>query len=207
MKENNLAPTEESAGVPVPCPTKPLYRILVADDYRDIRQLSAEVLIHSGYAVDAAADGAAAWEALQIKAFNLLITDNDMPRLTGVELVRKLRSAHMALPVILASGSLPTEELTKNPSLELAAMLPKPFSPEELLGTVTNVLSATIRSPDGSRYCQIGEAGQTQNPGGGRRSRHLSAAPSAAGQGRFSCTDRHDDFSPCIVGLENATGG
>lgn len=82
-----------------------------------------------------------------MKPFNLLITDYDMPRLTGVELVRKLRSASMTLPVILTSGSLTAEELAQNPSLELAAILPKPFSPEELLGTVTNVLTATVSAP------------------------------------------------------------
>ena len=144
MKENKISQAGKLAGVPLECPTKPLYRILVVDDDKDIRQLSTEVLIHSGYEVDAATDGAAAWEALQIKAFNLLITDHNMPKLTGVELVRKLRSARMALPVIMATGRLPTEELARNPSLQLAAMLPKPFSIEELLGTVTKVLRATV---------------------------------------------------------------
>jgi CheY-like chemotaxis protein len=90
-------------------PTNPTHRILVVDDDRDIRRFSAHALIGSGYHVDAAEDAAAAWEALQIKAFNLLITDNNMPKLTGVELVRKLRSARMALPVIMATGKLPTE--------------------------------------------------------------------------------------------------
>jgi len=114
----------------------------MVDDDSDIRQLSTEVLIRSGYQVDAAEDGAAAWEALQIKAFNLLITDHNMPKLTGVELVKKLRSARMALPVILATGKLPMAELDQNPELQLAAMLLKPFSPNELVETVTNVLYA-----------------------------------------------------------------
>jgi DNA-binding response OmpR family regulator len=147
MKENKISQAEEPAGMPLQFPAESLCRILVVDDYRDIRQLSTEVLSHSGYKVDTAADGAAAWEALQSKAFNLLITDNDMPRLTGIELVRKLRSARMALPVILTTGNLRTEKLVQNPSLQLAALLPKPFSVEELLGTVTNVLSATVGAP------------------------------------------------------------
>jgi DNA-binding response OmpR family regulator len=119
----------------------------LAEDDRNIRQLSTQVLVRSGYHVDAAEDGAAAWEALQIKAFNLLITDNNMPKLTGVELVKKLRSARMALPVILATGRLPTEELAQNPSLQLAALLPKPFSVDELLETVRTVLRATDSAP------------------------------------------------------------
>jgi DNA-binding response OmpR family regulator len=119
----------------------------VVDDDRDIRRYSAQALVGSGYHADTAEDGAAAWEAPQIKAFNLLITDNNMPKLTGVELVRKLRSARMALPVILATGKLPTEALAQNPSLQLAALLPKPFSIDELLETVRVVLHATDSAP------------------------------------------------------------
>jgi DNA-binding response OmpR family regulator len=147
MKENIISRAGEPVGASFQCPTEPICRILLVDDYRAIRQLIPEVLNNSGYEVDTAADGAAAWEALQVKPFNLLITDYDMPKLTGVELVRKLRSASMTLPVILTSGSLPTEELAQNPSLQLAAMLLKPFSPEELLGTVSTVLNATVSAP------------------------------------------------------------
>jgi DNA-binding response OmpR family regulator len=119
----------------------------VVDDDSDVRQLSAQVLVGSGYHVDAAEAGTAAWEALQIKAFNLLIPDHNIPRLTGVELVKKLRLARMALPVIMATGRLPTEALAQNPSLQLAAVLPKPFSIDELLETVRAVLRATDSVP------------------------------------------------------------
>ena len=115
-------------------------RILVVDDDKYVRRFSTQALMGSGYHVDAAGDGAAAWEALQIKDYHLLITDNEMPKLTGVELVRKLRSTRMALPVIMATGRLPTEALAHNPSLQLAALLPKPFSVGELLETVRTVL-------------------------------------------------------------------
>jgi DNA-binding response OmpR family regulator len=147
MKENTISQTGESAGAPLPRKLNLPQRILVADDDLSVCQLSTEVLIDSGYEVDAVADGVAAWEALQIKAFNLLITDHNMPKLTGVELVKKLRSARMDLPVILATGRLPVEELAQNPSLQLAAMLPKPFSIDELLETVRVVLRATVSAP------------------------------------------------------------
>ena len=133
----------EPASAPFQCQTNLPRRILVVDDEPYIRQLSTEVLIHSGYHVDAAEDGAAAWEALRANHYNLLITEHSMPKLTGVELVRKLRAARMALPVVLAATRLPTHELARNPSLQLAAMLLKPFTVEELLGTVTKVLRAT----------------------------------------------------------------
>jgi two-component system, chemotaxis family, chemotaxis protein CheY len=116
------------------------HRILVVDDDKDIRQLSADILKASGFHVDAAEDGAIAWDALQVEKYDLLITDNQMPNISGVELVKKLHSARKALPIIMASGNIPTEELGRQPGLQLAGMLVKPFTGDELLTTVKNVL-------------------------------------------------------------------
>jgi|SRR5665213_735514 len=143
MTSKNTLQLEKPENTPVQHEPGPTHRILVVDDEPDIRRLTSQALIGSGFHVDAAEDGAVAWETLQLNNYDLLITDHNMPKLTGVELVRKLRSARMALPVILATGKLPVELLSKNPSLQLAAMLPKPFSFEELLGTVKEVLLAT----------------------------------------------------------------
>ena len=56
----------------------------------------------SRYQVDTARDGAAGWEALHAKSYDLLIVDNNMSKLSGVELVKKL-----TLPVLLASAAIP----------------------------------------------------------------------------------------------------
>jgi len=125
-------------------PASPSQHILVVEDDGGIRRLSALVLAGSGYEVAAAEDGAAGWEALHAHNFDLLITDNDMPKLTGLELVKKVRSARMTLPVILATGLLPEEELERHPWLQLAATLLKPFSADQLLATVKEVLRAEI---------------------------------------------------------------
>jgi len=117
-------------------------RILVVDDDVDIRQVHAEALRRFGYQTETVADGAAAWEALQANSYDLLITDNRMPKVSGVELVKKMRSAHMTLPVILASGLLPTEDLDRNPWLQPVATLVKPFTGGQLLQTVNQVLAA-----------------------------------------------------------------
>jgi DNA-binding response OmpR family regulator len=143
MKNNELLQAGELAGASVQCPVNPPQRILVVDDDSDLRLLDADVLALPGYHVDAAEDGAAGWEALQANNYNLLITEHSLPKLTGVELVRKLRSARMAVPVVMAAGRLPTHELARNPSLQLAATLLKPFAVDALLDTVKNVLRAT----------------------------------------------------------------
>jgi DNA-binding response OmpR family regulator len=111
-------------------------RILVVEDDDDIRSFNAEALTGCGYHVEAAVDGAKGWEALNASRYDLLITDNNMPKLTGIELIKRLNDAHMAVPVILASGVSHAEET----DLRLAATLPKPFTLDELLGTVKKVL-------------------------------------------------------------------
>jgi len=147
MKDNTISPAGESACAPLECPTKPPGRILVVEDDRDLRQLNARALIHSGYAVDTAEDGAAGWEALQANRYDLVITDNNMPRLTGIELLKKLCAARIALPVIMAAARLPIQELARNPSLQPVAVLPKPFYLSQLLETVRAVLCTVSGAP------------------------------------------------------------
>ena len=142
MKNNTILQAGESACVPLPP-----RRILLVDDDSGIRQLYADVLVRSGYRVDTAEDGASGWRALNTSRYDLLITDNTMPRVTGLDLIKKLRSEDMTLSVILASGTVPTEELNRCPWLQLDAVLPKPFSIDELLETVRAVLRANDSAP------------------------------------------------------------
>ncbi|MGC9942798.1 MAG: response regulator, partial [Verrucomicrobiota bacterium] len=66
-------------------------RILVVDDNHDTRQLCVNLLVDFGYEVEAAADGAAGWEAIQINHYDLIVTDNKMPKMTGIEMLKKIR--------------------------------------------------------------------------------------------------------------------
>jgi two-component system, chemotaxis family, sensor histidine kinase and response regulator WspE len=120
--------------------THPFKRVLVVDDDLLIRQLNAAVLNRFGYRTKTAEDGAAAWKALQANSYDLLVTDHNMPKVSGIELVKKVHSAQMALPVILASGDLPWQELGRNPWLQPVATLAKPITGDQLLATVTKVL-------------------------------------------------------------------
>ena len=141
MKNDKVPETGAPPGAPARCQSIPANRILLVDDEVDIRQVNAEVLRCFGYQTETVADGAAAWEALQANTYDLLITDNRMPKVSGVELVKKMRSAHMTLPVILASGLMPTEELERNPWLQPVATLEKPFTGGQLLQRVKEVLA------------------------------------------------------------------
>jgi CheY-like chemotaxis protein len=116
-------------------------RILVVDDDNDARQLSVDVLADSGYEVETAVDGAAGWAALQVNGYDVVITDNQMPKMTGVEMIEKLRAACIKVPVIMATGSLPKQVFDRKPWLHPDATLQRPYSNDDLLTAVKKVLS------------------------------------------------------------------
>jgi DNA-binding response OmpR family regulator len=148
MKDNNISQAGEPVAAIEPCAMSSSQRIIVVDENSDLRRLYAEALAGLGYCVDGAEDGAAGWEALKARRYGLLITEHEIPILTGVELVKMLRAAHMALPVVMAAGRLPTYELAQNPALQLAATLSKPLVIDALLDTVRTVLRATDSAQD-----------------------------------------------------------
>ena len=123
------------------------YRILVADDDDGVRLMMTEMLARSGYLVDSASDGEAAWEALNNELYDLLITDNSMPRLTGIDLLKKMRAARMDIPAIMASGEPPQEQFNLYPWLRPAAVLVKPCTVASLLSAVAEVMRANYAVP------------------------------------------------------------
>jgi two-component system phosphate regulon response regulator OmpR len=146
MKGNIILQDVETAAAR-PCKADPPRRILVVEDEPDIRRINAVVLHRAGYHVDTAEDGKEGWKAVSHApdSYALLITDHNMPGLTGLALVKKLRDARMTLPVIMATAALPEVDLfDRYPWLQPAVALLKPYSAGELLGTVERVLRATV---------------------------------------------------------------
>nr|WP_246325290.1 Hpt domain-containing protein [Dissulfurirhabdus thermomarina] len=80
-------------------------RILVVDDSITVREVERKMLTARGYRVDVGVDGMDGWNAVRTGAYDLVITDVDMPRMDGVELVRHIRSdPRLArLPVVIVS--------------------------------------------------------------------------------------------------------
>jgi DNA-binding response OmpR family regulator len=140
MKHSTISQAEVPADTAAPERTNSRCRILLVDDDHDLRSFNAVLLVQSGYHVDTAGDGASGWRALKDHRYDVLITDNTMPGVTGLELIKKLRSENMTLAVIMASGMTPTEELIQNPCLRIDAILPKPYSIADLVRTVDEVL-------------------------------------------------------------------
>ncbi|MGY4531101.1 two-component system sensor histidine kinase and response regulator WspE [Pseudomonas sp. TE3786] len=80
-------------------------RILVVDDSLTVRELERKLLLQAGYEVAVAVDGMDGWNALRAEHFDLLVSDIDMPRMDGIELVTLIRRDNrlQSLPVMVVS--------------------------------------------------------------------------------------------------------
>ena len=120
-------------------------KILLCDDEVHIVRAAEFKLTRAGYKVRCAADGQAAWETINGDRPDLLITDLQMPRLGGLELIERLRQQPEThdLPVIVLTAKgfeLKPQELAEK--WGVLAVVGKPFSPRELLRLVESALPA-----------------------------------------------------------------
>ena len=135
---------------PSPCLVRPIEnrkimskRILLCDDEIHILRAAEFKLNKAGYDVEIAGDGEEAWEAINKRPPDLLITDCQMPRLGGIELVRRMRqnplTAEIPVFMLTAKGyELLPELLSKE--LHIIGVIAKPFSPHKLLQDVNAAL-------------------------------------------------------------------
>jgi DNA-binding response OmpR family regulator len=125
-------------------------KILAADDDRTVRRIVVAKLSGLGYDVTQAEDGQEALRLLENGYVpDLLITDSLMPRMTGLELVRSIRSSPNAdlskLPVIMLTSRQGEHDVIEGLQTGLDDYVTKPFSPDELAARVRSVLWRTRR--------------------------------------------------------------
>ena len=117
--------------------------ILVADDDRVVRRIVVAKLYGLGYEVEEAEDGQEALEILaEGGAPDLLITDSNMPRVNGLQLVRRLRGDEelSMLPIIMLTARQSERDIIQGLEAGLDDYVIKPFSPDELAARVRTVL-------------------------------------------------------------------
>lgn len=124
-------------------------QILIVDDFEPARRVLRERLEIQGYVCQEAEDGSKALRAMKTKQFDLVITDNQMPVMTGLQLLQYLfeRPEDQRPPVIFLTGH-PSNELTNAAQAAGAcAVLEKPYNDQELISEITRALEQPNRTP------------------------------------------------------------
>ncbi|MBL9141786.1 MAG: response regulator [Phycisphaerae bacterium] len=124
-------------------PVREAKRILVADDSLTVREVERQLLTRVGYRVAVAVDGADAWNQLRAGAFDMLVTDIDMPRMNGIELVRVVRADPRFADLPIAVVSYKDREEDRRAGLDAGAnayLTKGSFQDQSFIATVTELV-------------------------------------------------------------------
>jgi signal transduction histidine kinase len=143
QEQTEEAPQAAERDAAWPAPAEGQATIILVDDEDGIRELMASVFETEGYQVLQAEDGKRAWElfsgeqARGASTALLVVTDHEMPGLTGRELARRVKAADSKIPVLLVSGYISEHKGPED------ALVLKPFDVDELLNCARGLLSGT----------------------------------------------------------------
>ncbi len=116
--------------------------ILLVDDDEPVREVVRTTLERAGHQVESVGDGAAASRVLELRAFDVLVTDLLMPERDGIELIREVRRRYPRLGIVAISGGgriHGAEYLSMAKGMGAGVVLQKPFLPEEVCAAVERV--------------------------------------------------------------------
>ena len=116
-------------------------RILVADDQATMRHIIAEMLQEKGHTVTAVEDGLAAYESAKSGDFDLIVADVNMPRLDGLEFLKKIKAEKPGTKVIFVTGMLEETVRIGSAKLGLDGLIMKPFEKSVALELIEKILA------------------------------------------------------------------
>jgi two-component system sensor histidine kinase and response regulator WspE len=123
-------------------------RVLIVEDSLTVRELQRKILANAGYDVEVAVDGMEGWNTARARRFDLIVTDIDMPRLDGIELVQLIRKdPHLKnTPIMIVSYKDRPEDRTRG--LEAGAdhyLAKASFHDSALLDTVRELIGEAVQ--------------------------------------------------------------
>ncbi|HZV92185.1 MAG TPA: response regulator, partial [Caldimonas sp.] len=145
MRPDSGAPGTPAAGA-ADAPRAPL--VLVVDDSLTVRRVTQRMLLREGYRVTLAKDGLDALERLAEETPQVILSDIEMPRMDGFDLVRNLRAdaRWRGLPVIMITSRIAEKHRDHAAELGVDHYLGKPYSEEDLLALVARYTSAVAEA-------------------------------------------------------------
>ncbi|WDZ98446.1 response regulator [Herbaspirillum sp. WKF16] len=116
--------------------------ILAVDDSGSLRQMVVFSLKAAGYNVTEAVDGVDALEKAKSQTFDLVLTDQNMPRMDGLTLIRSLRelTSYARVPILMLTTEFSDEMKAKGKAAGANGWLVKPFDPQRLTEVVKKVI-------------------------------------------------------------------
>jgi two-component system chemotaxis response regulator CheY len=116
--------------------------ILAVDDSASIRQMVSFTLKSSGYEVTEAVDGMDGLDKAKAKTFNLILTDQNMPRMDGLTLIKSLRAMpqYKSTPVLMLTTESSDAMKSQGRAAGATGWLVKPFDPQKLIEVVKKVI-------------------------------------------------------------------
>ncbi len=122
-------------------------KVLIADDESHILNVLSLKLKNAGYDVLTAVDGEEALELAREQRPNLIITDYQMPVITGLELCQRLRAEQRTegIPAIMLTARGFDLEPAEMTAAGIVGVLAKPFSPRQVLGKVDELITAGVK--------------------------------------------------------------
>jgi DNA-binding NtrC family response regulator len=114
------------------------FRILIVDDNRELREILGEYLEGEGDFIDGAGDGREALEKYGANPYDLIITDLNMPEVTGIELIREVAKYESTTEFIIVTGYASLDTAIEAVKIGAFDYIVKPFRMEELKVVVKN---------------------------------------------------------------------
>jgi len=134
----------------------PPCRILLIDDYAVFRQSLAMLLRSAGHHVVEAESGSTGIARLRQESLDLVLTDRDMPGLTGWDVALLVKITHPRLPVVLVTGGAEGDAAHQGARNQVDAILRKPFPFPELLALIARMTGgacSSVRPRDVPHFC------------------------------------------------------
>ena len=122
-------------------------QILIVDDEGPLLQGLRRAVAAAGLGVDTAGDGQQAWDLLQQRRYDLVVTDLRMPRMDGPELLRRVREAEVPTRVVVITGHASLDAAVDCLRKGAVDFLVKPFEVETFLKSVTRALERPLPQP------------------------------------------------------------
>lgn len=116
------------------------HRLLIVEDEPDLRQVMKENLSRVSDNIEMAANGQEALAILKEKKFDAIVSDINMPFMSGLELLKSLREAGIQTPFVIVSAYDDKDRIHQSLKLGAFDFLPKPYKPIEFLGVIKRAL-------------------------------------------------------------------